>query len=328
MNLLVVMGQTFEIRNQLADAGLEWDGVNQIYAMYVHDGNQGDVNAIVQFLGSCQGVRHEIMPEARYRELAVPAAPKARAKQGNGGGAGKPQANGQVAGHFAQAAQQTIKDAFAQENKDVVEWLAGYSGDFHVYLSVRQQYNAKGSLSPKQVEMIRRAIQRDVLYAAQQAAREQRLAVEAAAYQTNEIPAQPMDQSKATYAPGTVVQVKAWFANKMKDEVGLSHVHRNIEILETLRESDRAIQVRIRFTPRYSTCCSICGRKLDNQVSRATGIGPVCADKVGIERYSVENARDVIQQLEVKLGAIGEKVIWIPRTQIKGIVPAAAEQAA
>lgn len=314
MNVLIVSGQTFPLRQHLTDV-MEWDDVNHWYAMYVHELNEEEVAQVLQLVSKASGVTSRFMPEKEYAAQYLAPAASASGKQQATGRGGRRSAQGQVAGHFAQAAQAQQPDpreAFAQQNPDVVAWLKNYRGDFAFYLSVRDQYEGRGTLSPKQVEAIKRAIARD-----QKPARDPQATAPQAA--TPAVP-QKMDQSKATYAPGTVLQLKKFFATKLQQEIGMSHLFVNVEIVETIRETAKAIQATIRFSARYSTTCSCCGRVLDNQVSRATGIGPICADKMGISQYSLENAQAVLKELESKLQQLGQKTVWIPRSGIKQVV--------
>lgn len=64
--------------------------------------------------------------------------------------------------------------------------------------------------------------------------------------------------------------------------------------------------------------CAVCGRVLDNDISRASGIGPICAGKMGLPRPTRENANEILKQLEEKtknMAPIERK--WIPKSQMK-----------
>lgn len=313
MQVLIIEGQTYPLRAQLSEV-MEWDDSNRVYAMYVHDLNQEDVEQVLSLIQAAPGITHSLLRESDYRaQFVEKKTSSAPAQQATGRG-GRTSVQGKVAGQFAQIAQSqqpNEREAFAQQNPDVIQWLQNYKGNFEFYLSVRSQLEERGTLSPKQVDAIKRAITRD-----------QKPAQSTAPAATPVAPttAPQMDQSKATYAPGTVLQLKKFFATKLQKEIGMSHLFVNVEIVETQRETAKAIQATIRFSARYSTTCSCCGRVLDNQVSRATGIGPICADKMGLEQYSLENAKAVLKELESKLEQIGQKTVWIPRSGIKGVV--------
>jgi hypothetical protein len=64
-------------------------------------------------------------------------------------------------------------------------------------------------------------------------------------------------------------------------------------------------------------CCGICGRDLDNEISKAAGIGPICATKFGFPRPTIETAAEINKMLEEKFrqaGTIEKK--WIPKSQV------------
>jgi hypothetical protein len=194
-------------------------------------------------------------------------------------------------------------EKFCQENVEILNFLRDYQGSSDFLNSIRSQLDQGRVLSPKQID----AVAKNLIKAAPKA-------VKIVA------PSQAIAIANPTYPNGSAVTIKQWYAKILMNDLKMSHLYRNIEILETYKETEKAVQVRIRFTPRYSTSCACCGLTLENQVSRATGIGPICADKMGIEQYSLENAKEVLKQIEAKLGAIGDQVVWIPRRQIKGVV--------
>lgn len=190
---------------------------------------------------------------------------------------------------------------FAKLHPDVVAWLESYKGNFEFYLSVRDQYQSRGELSDKQIAAIKRAIEKDQ----QKSAPNQRVL---------EVMKNP------TYKPGTVLEVKKSMARRLQEEYKMSHLFYILEVVNTFRETEKAIYVSVRLVPRFANNCMICGLTLENQVSRATGIGPICAKKTGIARYSIGDAQFVLKEIESKLPK-GERTMWVPRSTIKGIVP-------
>lgn len=92
---------------------------------------------------------------------------------------------------------------------------------------------------------------------------------------------------------------------------------RNLKVEEVSGETARAYQVKVSFSSRAFVCCNVCGRPLDNAISRATGIGPVCADKLGIPRPTLETAEETLKHLDsiaASQGSIGP--FWLPKSQM------------
>lgn len=85
-----------------------------------------------------------------------------------------------------------------------------------------------------------------------------------------------------------------------------------------LRETDKALLVRVHATIRNTITCLRCGRFLENPVSRLIGIGPVCCEKMGLPRpkfnelspEELEYLKSLIQSIEFEG--------WLPKSQISG----------
>lgn len=120
-----------------------------------------------------------------------------------------------------------------------------------------------------------------------------------------------------TYKVGDKITIKKWIANKLAESQGMEFFFRNLEISEMLDETSRAIEIKVKFVSDIQNSCHMCGRSLDCEISRATGIGPVCIKKIGVKRPSKATAQEMlkaIDQLTERIGEIGP--IWIPKSQI------------
>lgn len=161
------------------------------------------------------------------------------------------------------------------------------------YRSLLSQYETKRSLSPRQIEAVENAM------------------LKAAARQNVGLP-------EYSIQPGNILEIKAWIARRLQADQNLQYFFRNLEVTTVHNETPKAYQVSVKFVSRIVTSCHICGRELDTDVSRATGIGPVCADKLGIARPTLETAHKTLEAIDVlckNLGTIGP--IWLPKSQIK-----------
>ena len=207
-------------------------------------------------------------------------------------------------------AEQTRKDAykaakkakasFATDYPAVHNWLNDYRGNFEFYVSVQKQYFKNGFLSEKQREAIERAVARD---AARTQAVEQKPAAEAL-------------WANPTFPAGSLLKISRGIAKAIAEEKGYAYPFMNVEVVKTHKETFKAVLVTIKFSAQIGRCCGICGRGLDTEVSRATGIGPICADKIGLTRYSVAEAKTVLVELSEKLNLLGEVQVWLPKSKV------------
>jgi hypothetical protein len=120
---------------------------------------------------------------------------------------------------------------------------------------------------------------------------------------------------------GAIMEVTKWYATVFKEKQNTQFAFRNLHVLKVHRETHAALLVDAEFFSGIASSCGCCGRQLDNDISRATGIGPVCAEKLGIKRPTMETAKEVVKHLESLSKAQGTfKQVWIPKSQIKNTI--------
>lgn len=120
---------------------------------------------------------------------------------------------------------------------------------------------------------------------------------------------------------GSVFEVTKWYANTFKDNHGAKFAFRNIKIKKVYIETDRAYQVDAEYFGGVGRCCGICGRGLDNAISKACGIGPICAEKIGMDRPTMETAQETLKKMELISKQQGSfNKVWIPKSQIKEVL--------
>lgn len=167
-------------------------------------------------------------------------------------------------------------------------WLQSYSGNFSFYLSLKQQFEQRGGLSDRQWECVRNAIQKA---------------------------SQPKPAQVFTLAVGETLIVSKFFARIIGQTCGLNRPHYAIEVLEVQAESQKAYKVKGRLSAQRTSHCCVCGLTLTNPSSVLAGIGPICADK-----YGVETTEELHAKLLTEFKATVET--WIPKSQIKERKPA------
>lgn len=130
-----------------------------------------------------------------------------------------------------------------------------------------------------------------------------------------------MDDLEKHEHDGKVFEISSWLAKKIQEQADTTIAYRNLFITKVKRETARAYQVDATYFSGISVTCGVCGRILDNAISKATGIGPICASRLGLARPTLEKAQETIKELTNIMKAQGElKGIWIAKSQIKRIV--------
>jgi hypothetical protein len=133
-----------------------------------------------------------------------------------------------------------------------------------------------------------------------------------------ETPPARVEEAPTHALDGVVLEMKAWYAKAFKENHNTAYAFRNLKVIKALRETEKAIQVDAEFFSGIACSCGVCGRELNNDISRATGIGPICAEKIGLPRPTMDKAKEIVAQLEALSKAQGIfKGVWIPKSQIK-----------
>ena len=114
----------------------------------------------------------------------------------------------------------------------------------------------------------------------------------------------------------TTIRVKSWLASQLRQTLGASHAFCRIDVIQVLRETRKAFQIKGYFNTDVAATCYSCGRVLDTEVSRASGIGPVCAQKHGVPRVSMNDAPSIIEFMNALAKRTGKFETWIPKSQI------------
>lgn len=186
----------------------------------------------------------------------------------------------------AQAAQ-SLNSKFPE----VAAWLEAYNGTFDFYLSLKQQFMAKGMLSEKQIACVQRAIETD----------------KSRGVKTPEARAQTF-----SVTPGTVLVLSKFISNKIAEQAGHKRAHRAVEIVSVEHETEKAYRATVKLSARRTSFCGVCGLSLENPRSVAAGIGPICAENNGVS-YG-ENS---LSELTAALNTTVEVTTWIPKKTIK-----------
>jgi hypothetical protein len=183
-------------------------------------------------------------------------------------------------------------------NNDVLKLVVAYLGHNSFMNSLKSQAQRYGRLSPRQLECAERFFQDNGELA-------------------SPLPQQVSVPKSYSYAIGEHITIRKWFANAKANELGLQFFFRNLIVESVEAETAKAVLIKVRFNSKVATCCHICGLNLDNEISQACGIGPVCAKRLGFKRVTMSDAAAVLARVEEEskiAGVIGP--IWIPKRQL------------
>jgi hypothetical protein len=195
--------------------------------------------------------------------------------------------------------------AFITVPAEVANFLRNYNGTFEFIVSVRGAFMRYGRLSAGQISGVQKCMDRQKSWS-----NAPRPSAPVASVVTN-----------PTFPAGSVIEIKAWFARTKGKELNIAPFLRNLRMVETLRETPRAILAKVEFVAEVVESCHVCGKALSTEISRACGIGPVCADRLGISRPTVHNAPQILAEIEEKAREHGVLELWIPRSQVKKHLP-------
>lgn len=200
-------------------------------------------------------------------------------------------------GHLTERQLEVVKNAierekpkanFISENQDVVLWLNNYRGDFPFYVSLQVQLRTRMSLSPKQVEAVRRAIARETSTPA------------------------PEVKKQFTLQAGEIIRVAKWFGKKVALEAGLVRPHYVMEVISVEAETEKAYRATLRLSAQRTSHCCICGLALTDPRSVMAGIGPICGNS-----YEISFGENSLAELSEKLRTTKNVTTWFPKVAIK-----------
>lgn len=134
---------------------------------------------------------------------------------------------------------------------------------------------------------------------------------------------EPAPQPKVEHhLVGCVAEMSKWYAKTFKENNNTKFAFRNLKILAVYVETARAYLVDAEFFGGIASSCGCCGKSLSNDISIATGIGPICAEKIGFPRIKDINEAHIIvaemQKMSKEAGVF--KGIWIPKSQIRKLL--------
>jgi hypothetical protein len=176
------------------------------------------------------------------------------------------------------------------ENSLILTKVKEYEGNNNFILSLKSGLNKYGSLTPKQLSAADNF------------------------FSKLEVPTNQISDSKNI---NVNLKVTKFIAKRIADDNKLEFRPFLVTISKVLKTTNKAYQVVGRMNTSDVTSCRCCGLDLTDWKSQATGVGPICAKKLGIPY--VKNQEDVLvfkKLLKLKIDEIGDLTFWIPKSQI------------
>jgi hypothetical protein len=117
---------------------------------------------------------------------------------------------------------------------------------------------------------------------------------------------------------GNTIKLGRTIAEKIKKVKGLEFFPILVDVTEVMVISDKAFKLKAKLTKENGGICRCCGKTLTDEMSRLTGIGPVCSKYVGIKHPETKlDLPQYRESINKKIDEIGEFEFWIPK---RGIV--------
>ena len=172
---------------------------------------------------------------------------------------------------------------------EIVTQLKEYKGSFTFLVDLKDRVLRGKALSPAQVNAAAKCL-------------------------ANTNTPKPVPQSRVVSID---IIVTKWYARALQRDQKLQFAPFTLTISEIRQESAKAVKATVKMTAGEVSVCRCCGASLTDEKSQATGLGPVCAKKLGV-KY-ITHLNDVARfksDLQKRIEEIGSFEVWIPRSQV------------
>jgi NADH:ubiquinone oxidoreductase subunit E len=117
---------------------------------------------------------------------------------------------------------------------------------------------------------------------------------------------------------GETIQLSRKVAQELKEKYNLEFNPLLIDVTKITAISGKAIKVVGKLTVKRFKVCNCCARTLTDEFSMLTGLGKVCASRLGVPYITDASQVDRFREDYLKrVEEIGEMEAWIPKSQIK-----------
>jgi hypothetical protein len=119
---------------------------------------------------------------------------------------------------------------------------------------------------------------------------------------------------------GDTIKIGRKIALGIKEEYGLEFHPILIDVTAVTGMTDRALRIKGKLTKENGGICRCCAKTLTDDISKVTGIGPICSKYVGVPHprnlYDTNEIETYKKNMSEKIDSIGEFEFWIPKKAI------------
>ena len=116
---------------------------------------------------------------------------------------------------------------------------------------------------------------------------------------------------------GDTIKIGRTIALGIKKEYELEFHPMLIDVTSVTGMTDKALRIKGNLTKENGGICRCCGKTLTDEISKVTGIGPVCSKYVGVPHpVSTTMLKDYNSEMSKKIDEIGEFEFWVPKKAI------------
>jgi len=173
-----------------------------------------------------------------------------------------------------------------------IQDIVNYGGELKFVKDIQSKYNKYRRLTEKQVSAATKAISREK--------------------------AKKSQKEINVDIVGNTIKLGRNIALDIKDTYNLEFQPILVDVTKVMTVSEKAVKIQAKLTKENGGICRCCGRTLTDDMSKMTGIGPVCSRNVGVKHpTSREDLPKYQQMISDKIDEIGTFEFWIPK---RGIV--------
>ena len=184
------------------------------------------------------------------------------------------------------------KDVNVEELSDSVRKIVEYNGELKFVHDIKGKFLKYHRLTEKQVEAANKAIYTETQKNSQ------------------------VDLNVKLV--GNTIKLGRNIAGDIKKEYNLDFHPILVDVTTVVTMSNKALKLKAKLTKENGGICRCCGKTLTDEMSRMTGLGPVCSKYVGVTHPTSKADLPMYrQQISDKIDEVGEFEFWIPK---RGIV--------
>ena len=117
------------------------------------------------------------------------------------------------------------------------------------------------------------------------------------------------------------IKLKRGVALRLKEEYGLDFMPILVDLVKTTKISEKAVRVSVKMTEQNGDVCRCCGLELTDPFSVLTGMGAICAKRLGVQYIKDQSEVERFKvDLKKRIEEVGEFEFWLPKSQIKEYV--------